>query len=68
MNIFGIPLFVPMETIESFLCTYLFDYVVSSDVKVILFFLVNWLYLYCVVLLIKFVYKLVLFIKNHVFD
>lgn len=68
MNIFGIPLFVSISEIELFLNTYLSSYVISNDTLILLYFIVNFMYIDCIVLLIRFFYKVVLFIHNHVFS
>lgn len=68
MNIFGIPLFISIDVIQLFIDTNFANYIVSNDTIVLLFFIVNFMYIYCIYLLIKFFYKLIIFVKNHVFS
>lgn len=69
MSIFGIPLFMSMEYYIEFITVHFPNYptFVSSDLGLFTYFVINFMYIFCIVLFIKFFYKICIFIKNHLF-
>lgn len=64
MSIFGVPLFIPYDTYNTFVITN-FDYVVSNDFMYIGYLMINAMYLFALYLFFKFTYKVVIMIINH---
>lgn len=69
MSIFGIPLCMSMEYYIEFMTMNFPQYstFVYSDIGLLTYFIVNFMYIFCIVLFVKFFYKICIFIKNHLF-
>lgn len=67
MKLFGIPLFVSYEVVDSFILEYFSTLVLSDDIKFITFIFANFLYLFCIYLFCKFCRFVIIFFKNLFF-
>lgn len=69
MNIFGIPIFMSYEYFSNFINTNFPDHLgfMSSDIGLLTYFIVNFMYIICICIFVHIIYKICMFVVNHIF-
>lgn len=67
MNLFGIPIFIPFVSYRAFILEILPNLTLTDDILFQSWLMINFMYILFIVIIIYFLLKILIFIKNRMF-